>query len=137
MADFVATFFSKAPPLFVTSDAMEYVAVFAPLLADQIDPLVTLVSPAAMSQLQRYDSITVRVTDPQLGFHCIFARFPSANGLYEVIYDGENLNRYGNYNVSRSAVTDGWDYTFSRKGGWPTRPIIRVSATDLGAGEIL
>lgn len=124
--------------------SLRFTATVSPLLLDTIPPLVQLVSPAALTQLQRTDPITIDVMDSSLGFHVIFAYYPDVYGLHEVVFGGvwpsNNVYTEGAFNVSRQVITSpeaGFRYTFSRKGGWPGRPIIQVRATDLGSGEVL
>lgn len=119
--------------------SLRFLATVAPLLMDTIPPLVTLVSPVEGSVLQRNTPIVVDVVDPSgtLGFHVIFAKYRDVMGLHEVVFGGVWPELDGTYLVNRQAITGGFRYSFTRRGGWPSRPSIQVRATDLGSGEVM
>ena len=100
--------------------------------ADPVPPVVTLTSPVSLVDVARNTAITIRITDEtQLKSHAIFAKFPNTYGLYEVVFDGMDLQGNVNYTVTRATVTNGYEYTFVRNGGWLSSPVnIIVRASD-------
>lgn len=117
--------------------SLRFLATVAPLLVDSIAPEVDLVSPPEDTALTKMQPIVLDVTDnASLGLHGILVEYPDIAGLYEVGFDGVYPVTRGAYLVSRVAITGGFRYTILRRGGWPSRPRLRVFATDGGIGEV-
>lgn len=129
MADFVDIFLSKAPPLVVSDDAMDYADVFAPQLRDLQKPTITVVSPALGQPIPRNVAFVVDVTDDETVGSVLYAEF-EASRLSELIWKGDRFTfRYAKLST-RTPITGGWRYSLRREGGWPSAPTFGVVAWD-------
>jgi hypothetical protein len=137
MASYTANLVGVQHVRILTHGAVSYLSTVSPLLLDTVPPIVSLVSPAEMTELQRNTPIVIDVTDANLGFHVIFAYYQDVAGLYEVVFGGVWPQSEGNYVLARSVISGGYRYSITRRGGWPAAPRIQVRATDLGNGEVL
>lgn len=97
--------------------------------ADLNVPTVTLVSPPELTRLRRHDAIVFDVSDANLGYHAIQFIYDDL-GIVEGAWDSADPTLTTLYKVTREAIASGWRYTVRRRSGWPSRPRIRVRATD-------
>lgn len=136
MANFTLRIPDVTDVLVFISQHLDFNLTVAPGMLDEVPPVVTLISPADGSSLEKNQPITIEVEDEsELGLHYVLARYPDTMGLYEVVYDGFDIS-LGAYVVTRTVLTSKrFRYTFVRRGGWLSRPIITARATDKGTGE--
>jgi hypothetical protein len=135
MADFVASFLSKRTPQFVAHDPMDYVAVFAPLLADTVRPTVELLSPA-QGQIGRTQAVVARIRDDRAvsALH-IWIAYPS--GEWETAYARGSFSRRFRRSSLTGAATD-QTLTLIREGGWPYGELeVNVDPVDAGGNTAL
>jgi len=107
---------------------------FAPNVV--VPPVISNVTPATGTAIAPTDSLGFDVTDPE-GFRLIMlvADFP-AIGIREVIHDGLTFSaNYSGSANSRVAITNGFQYTILRTGGWPVSPRIIPYAIDVTGAE--
>lgn len=128
-----------------SADPFDFTGVIAPytFIQDVAAPVVTLVSPLD-GKLERMTPVVFDVVDNRgLGLQGAFVAYPNISGLYEVAYDGQDLNSpYSSYDISRTVIpatpstAAGWRYTMLRKKGWLSLPRIRVKVQDTMANVV-
>lgn len=129
MADFPADFYHKRGPVSAAHDAEDFLAVFAPLLADQVPPTVTVVSPALGQPIPRNVAFVVDVTDNGTVGSVLYAEFESSR-LSELVWKADRFTfRYAKLST-RTAISGGYRYSLRREGGWPSAPTFGVIAWD-------
>jgi hypothetical protein len=96
-------------------------------LTDTTAPVVTLVSPAQLTRLRRFDRIVFDVNEST--FHKIDVIYDRL-GIVESAFDSADPPLVTGYSAAREAVAGGYRYTLYRRGGWPSAPRLRVRASD-------
>lgn len=98
-------------------------------------PVVTLVSPALGTAINRNHTLVFDVTDAQsaLANVEVIVKFPS--GRWEAANDGTSWS--GQYETSsvRTVIADGYRFSIVRTGGWPQTPTVLFRAVD-SAGNV-
>ena len=102
---------------------------------DLVLPIISNLTPVASSAIPRTQTIAFDVTDDSGTFSVIVVEAVYDTGKVETIHDGAGLN--APFSGSRTVITDGFHYSFSRTGaGWPTAGLqIRIRAFDSNANE--
>lgn len=104
---------------------------------DTDPPIVTIISPAVGSSIARTIPIVFNVTDPGGDFRriIIVATFASSS-LKEVVHDGNTFGpKYVGSINTRTVITDGFQYTILRDGGWPANLVLTPFAIDTAGNE--
>jgi hypothetical protein len=98
---------------------------------DGVPPTVTVVSPAAGTNISAGQPITIDVTDNGGAFARVIlvARYASLGGAEEVVHNGDRASLLYAA-TTRTAISGGFRYVVSRVGGWLADPILDVYATD-------
>jgi hypothetical protein len=105
---------------------------------DETPPVVGNFSPALGGTIAAQQPVSFRVTDDSGGFRRIIVHARFADGLEEVVFNGDSFRGlYGNNNSKRVIVAGGFDFTILRGGGWPQGgPVaINVFAIDQAGNE--
>lgn len=96
---------------------------------DPVDPpKLTWISPAPGTPIEPNDSLSLKVTSPDLAYLGLQALFPD-QGDFDVVFEDSSFSvKYSGSQYER----DGDDHLFTirRRGGWPSRVRIRAIAVD-------
>lgn len=78
------------------------------------------------SPLTRTSPIVFKVHD-SVGFRVVFVYVNFAGGPWEVVHDGSGFSpTFTGPTNQRVSISDGYEYTILRDGGWPSTPVLRV-----------
>ncbi len=105
---------------------------------DTVAPVVGPFVPALGSVLPPTQPISFPVTDDSGAFRRIIVHARFADGLEEVVHNGDSFRGlYGGGNSARVITAGGFSYTILRGGGWPQGgPVtINVFAIDVEGNE--
>ena len=108
------------------------------VVLDTTPPVVGNFVPELGSNLPAAQPIRFDVTDDSGDFRRIIVHARFADGLEEVIHNGDSFRGlYGGGNSGRSLITGGFQYNVFRAGGWPQGgPVaINVFAIDVAGNE--
>lgn len=105
-------------------------------------PSVMMPTPAPGATIQPNDLISFQITDiisdpfASAGFRRILvtAHFPKT-GLVEVIHNGDGFTGFYSAGSSRTPITNGYQYSIRRSGGWPDGPQFTIYAIDNEGNE--
>lgn len=101
---------------------------------DDVQPIVTNVTPAEGTPIGRGDPVFFDVTD-ETGLKRVIIAAKLGADAYEVVHDGDAFApRYANLST-RVEITGGFRYRVRRAGGWPSAPSIVPFAFDTSANE--
>lgn len=131
---------SYIPNLF-TVDGHEQVltAAPAPPVTPPVPPTVSLITPAAGSNITEETPIVVDVTDLDSDFRRILlvvTMAPAAHaGVAYLVHDGDAFRPgFDNYS-SRSSITHGYRYSVRKNSGWDNSVKVEVYAFDTEGNE--
>lgn len=99
---------------------------------DEVAPIISNLSPAALSEVQTLTPISFDLTDEGLAgtaFEIVWVEY--ANGTTEVIFDGTAFST-GFSTSTRDAITGGHSYVIRRIGGWSQSFSLKWAAVDFG-----
>jgi hypothetical protein len=99
-------------------------------------PTVTIISPLAGTPVGRSTPFVITVTSP-LAIRRILLRAEYGGiTLWELAHDGTTFGpAYQGGTNGRLVITDGYQFTLLRDGGWPGTPIITAYAIDAAGQE--
>lgn len=94
---------------------------------------IALVSPAAGSNLDPLDAVTVDITNPT-GLACVSIFAVISQGCDELVADDQGFtDRYAD--SVRTPITDGFRYEIRRAGGWPSQTLSIQARANGPGGE--
>lgn len=99
----------------------------APVVGNFVPPVGT---PVTAQQPLQFD-----VTDNEGQFRRIIVHAVYADGVEEVVHNGESFRGLYATVSARVLITDGYRYTVKRSGGWPSTPRITIFAIDVAGNE--
>jgi hypothetical protein len=103
--------------------------------ADEVDPIISNITPAASTDLTPTTTVGFDVTDDSGAtlVEFVWVSF-AATGDTEVVWTGDGFSpRYAS--STRLPITDGFQYRINRVGGWPSAPQLAIKALDAGGNE--
>lgn len=90
-------------------------------------PSVVIVSPVSPNPLLQDTPIVFTVTDPNQLRRVFVYIVLAERAPFEVVHDGLRWGgSFTNGVNSRVSITNGYQYTILRDGGWPVTPLLRV-----------
>lgn len=105
------------------------------VVGDTTPPAIAIISPLTSQSLSRNTPVVFQVTDADSTFARVFIS-AQHGGTYieETIHDG--ISACNGYSVSRTVITDGYNYSIQKIGGWRgTSLTLKIIAID-AAGNI-
>jgi hypothetical protein len=99
-------------------------------------PPTVVYDPANGTPIDRFDHISITVTDDQGAFRRVIVIVTfETTGACEVVHDGVRFKGVYSAESSRTIVAGGFAYDVARFGGWPATPSFEVFAIDLKGNE--
>jgi hypothetical protein len=99
-------------------------------------PTVSVISPSVGSSIYTDTHLVINVTDDFNSFKEIrlWAAFSGMEAI-ELVYDGSSFTSLYSVDSTRSVISNGFQFSLMRRGGWPGSPTITASAIDTNGGE--
>jgi hypothetical protein len=95
-------------------------------------PVLTIVSPPAGSKVEKDQVVVLTVTDADDHLpRVLLAVSLDQNEPKELVHDGTSFGKFYDRTSTRSAITNGFQYTIFRQGGWTATPVFCAYAADI------
>jgi hypothetical protein len=102
---------------------------------DTTAPVVDNFVPALGTPITSHQPIQFDVTDNSGQFRRVIVHAVFADGVTEVVHDGDQFRGYYLTDSSRVLIAGGLRYTALRAGGWPSAPTFNIFAIDASGNE--
>ncbi len=96
-----------------------------------VGPSLSWVSPTPGTVIRHNDPLIVQITTVPGGSFAglvLIVEYPS--GIWETIHDNTGFSGQYSAGSARAGITNGYQFTIVREGGWPQTPTIRCVAVD-------